>query len=135
MWVQRSGLEVARWHEITRRDARSHGRTMAVVVWLGLCVFGLGGWYYSRGGIVVHFVTGSFWIRFVIVMVGASAFSYWLYRFEVRKEIEKACRRTICRGCGRGGDEPAGTTCGCGEARVPQSTMKWVEEARPNHVA
>ena len=39
MWVQRTAEEIAQWHKATDREARSHGRVIAGMVWLGISLF------------------------------------------------------------------------------------------------
>ncbi|WP_165228204.1 hypothetical protein [Aquisphaera insulae] len=132
MWVPRTEQEVARWHEITRQDARSHGLWIAVLVGVAVVVFSSAGLYYTRAGILLtrnRLLDGS-WRRLILSGIFVAPISYWIYRSESRKELSKATRRTICPDCGRAGEEPVGTACGeCGQALVPQSTMKWVDEA------
>jgi hypothetical protein len=129
VWVRRTPDEVARWHEITRQHARQHGLAIAGFVWILTTMLGVGGVFYTRAGLLVRSsVVGGFWMRLLVFAVVALLISYWVYRSEIRKEIGGALRRTICPECGKGGEEPIGTNCDCGHARVPQSTMKWVED-------
>jgi hypothetical protein len=129
VWVQRTDAEIAQWHNVTRRDARSHALGIAALVWAAVSVLAASGLHYSRLGVVIQrsFV-GGFWGRFLIFAVGALPISHWIYRVEMRKEIDKSIRRTICPACDRGGDAPAGTKCDCGQVIVPSSMMKWVDD-------
>lgn len=128
MWVKRTLEEEARWHEITRRDARSHGLGIAGFVWVMISLFAAAGVLYTRAGFMIQrSLFGSFWVRLPIFAVLAIPFCYWIYRSEMRKELAKANRRTICPNCDIGGNFDPGETCQCGESFVPQSTMKWVK--------
>jgi hypothetical protein len=63
MWVERTPAEVAHWDERTRREARRRSlRTAAVVGVIGsLCA--AFGFCYTRIGIILRSVAGSFWMR------------------------------------------------------------------------
>jgi hypothetical protein len=101
---------------------------MAGFVWLLTTMLGVGGLFYTRSGFLLRSsVVGGFWMRLLMFAVVALPIAYWVYRSEIRKEIGEASRRTICPTCGRGGEEPVGTMCDCGQTLVPQSKMKWVE--------
>jgi hypothetical protein len=129
VWVRRTPDEVARWHEITRQHARLHGLTIAGFVWILTTMLGVGGVFYTRAGLLLRSsVVGGFWTRLLVFAMAALLMSYWVYRSEIRKEIGGPLRRTICPSCGKGGEKPIGTNCDCGQALVPQSTMKWVED-------
>jgi hypothetical protein len=129
LWVRRTEDEVARWHEITRRDARSNGLTIAILAWVAVIVLASFGVFYYRGGIVIqhHILLGS-GLRLAIFLSITAAISYWIYRFETLRELAEAGRRTRCPACGAGSADNLGQSCGCGDVFVPQSTMKWVED-------
>ncbi len=100
---------------------------MAILVLIIGAVFAAGGLFYSRAGIIQHGVSGSFSARLAFFAAVLAPFCYWLYRHERGKELAKAYRRTICPTCDIAGDGNAGTPCRCGDAFVPQCSMKWVE--------
>ncbi len=128
MWVQRTPEEVARWDAITRRDARRHGLGIAGISCVGGVVFVAGGLLYTRAGVIHHHVAGSFWVRLPILAALTAPFAYWFSRHEMRKELAKAYRRTICPTCDIAGDGNAGQACRCGDTFVAQCSMKWVDD-------
>ncbi len=130
MWTQRTPEEVAKWHEATEREARSHGRLIAGIVWVGVSVLVAGGWFVSfRGGFATHSSTsGSFWLRLPIFAALALPFAWFVYRRESRSELAKLTRRSICTKCEASGESEPGTACQCGGTFVAASTVRWVED-------
>ena len=117
--------QVGRHHAARRATARPWDRGPGLDRGL-VCV--AGGLLYTRAGVNHHHVTGSFWVRLPILAVLAAPFAYWFYRHEMRKELAKAIRRTICPTCDIAGDGNAGQACRCGDTYVAQCSMKWVDE-------
>jgi hypothetical protein len=130
MWIQRTPEEVAKWHEATAKEARSHGRLVAGLVWVGVAVFVAGDWFVSfRGGFATHSsTTGSFLVRLPIVAAVALPFAWFVYRRETRSELAKLSRQTICPQCDTSGEQQAGNSCECGGKFVPTSTVRWVDD-------
>ena len=130
MWIKRTPEEVAKWHEVTARDARSHGRLIGGMVWVLVSLFGACGWFVSlsAGFAMQRSVAGSFWVRLLVIGVIVFPFAYWVFRRERRSELQKLTRRTICPKCDASSESNDGTACECGGAFVPQSTMKWIDE-------
>ena len=67
MWIQRTSEEIAKWHRASEREACSHGRLIAGMVWALVSVLAAGGWFvFVSGGAAVAVqrnVTGGFWLR------------------------------------------------------------------------
>jgi len=132
MWVQRTPEEIAKWHEATAREALSHGRFIAGMVWILVSVLLAGGWFVSiRAGFAAQQSTsGSFWLRLPIVAAVALPFAWFVFRYESKKELAELKRRTICPRCDTAGEGNTGGPCPCGGTAVLQSTMKWIEDER-----
>jgi hypothetical protein len=129
VWIRRTEAEVARWHEITRRDARSNGLTIAILAWVVVIVLvSFGFFYFGNGLIIQHQILLGNGMRLAIFLSIATAISWWINRFESRRELAEAGRRTRCPACGAGSADNLGQSCGCGDVFVLQSTMKWVED-------
>lgn len=131
MWTQRTPEEVAKWHDATQREARSHGRLIAGMVLIIVPLLLAGGWFVSfRAGAAVHqSTTGSFWMRLPIFVVVALPFAWFVYRRESRGELAKLTRQTICPKCEAGGESNDGAACECGGTFVSRSTVRWVDES------
>jgi len=130
MWIERTPTEVAKWHEATQRDARSHGRFIAGIVWVLVSAFVAGGWFVSfRAGVASQqSQPGNFWIRLPLVALIALPFAWFVFRTESRKEMEKLDRATICPKCDTASDTNPGAPCQCGGQFVPQSSLKWIDD-------
>jgi len=130
MWVQRTSEEIAKWHEATEREARSHGRIIAGVVWVLVPVLLAGGWFVSfRAGFAVQRnFWGSFWLRLPVFAVLAWPFAWFVFRRESKNELAKIHRRIICPKCDTAAEGEAGVSCHCGGIFVSQSTVKWIED-------
>jgi hypothetical protein len=124
---------MAKWHEATAKEARSHGRLIGGMVWILVSVLVAGGWFVSfRAGFALHTSGGgSFWLRLPVFAALAFPFAHWVFRYERKSELRKLTRRTICPKCDTSSESNDGAACQCGGAFVSQSTMKWVDEERP----
>ena len=129
MWLPRTPEEVEQWHAATRREAKFQITLLTVLIWLGLSALVAGGWIAgNRFGVVVQeSVSGTFWSRFLLFTLVGSPIAFWAYRHELRKDIAKSNRMTICPQCEQSAAGNIGATCDCGGSFVPQSTVKWVE--------
>src|SRR5215472_6097069 len=130
MWVERTPEEIAKWHDATQREARSHGRLIAVMVLVVVPLVVAGGWIVSfrTGAAVQQSTSGSFWMRLPIFITVTLPFAWFVYRRETRNELGKLMRRTVCPKCDTGSDSNDGARCPCGGSFVSQSTMKWEDE-------
>ena len=130
MWVKRTEVEEARWHEITGREARSRGLPSAIVVLVAtLCGTAGGVFSFRFGAIIPTPHSGSLPARLIVCLFFGPFMALFIYRRIVRNEVSKSLQRTICAKCGSAGEQPAGTDCVCGGQYVPQSTMKWVDDS------
>src|ERR1043166_4510561 len=116
MWIERTAEEVAKWHEATAREARSHGRLIGGMVWVLVSLLGAGGWFVGvRAGLAVqHTVAGSFVVRLLLLAVLVFPFAYWVFRRECKSELQKATRQTICPKCDISSERNDGSVCECG---------------------
>ena len=131
MWIQRTPEEIAKWHDASQREARSHGRLIAGMVLVIVPLLLAGGWFVSfrTGAAVQQSTSGSFWVRLPIFVAFTLPFAWFIYRRESRSELAKLTRRTVCPKCDTSRESNDGATCHCGGNFVSQSTMKWVDES------
>ena len=129
MWVQRTPEEVTKWQKAAEREACSHGRLIAGIVWVLVSICAAGGWFFFFSGgtgiAAQRDVSGSFWLRLPVFGLVVAPVAYWIYRHEKRKELVKITRQTICPGCDTAAEGNAGAGCKCGGSFVLSSTMKW----------
>jgi len=134
MWIQRTSEEIAKWHKATEREACSHGRLMAGIIWALFSISAAGGWLVfisgTTGAALQRAVNGGFWLRLPIFALITLPFAYWIFRRERRKERAKILSRTVCPECDITGEGNAGTICKCGGAFVSSNTVKWIEKSK-----
>ena len=137
MWVQRTPEELTKWNQSTEKQARSGGLQIGVAAWIIAALILSSGWIVSlRGGTAVQGSWGgTFWTRLPIFAVVTLPIVFIASRYERRKSLRKAASQTICPKCDTSGQGNAGAVCQCGGSFVPQSTMKWVEDAEHEHAA
>jgi len=134
MWVQRTAGEREQWHRTTARDARSHGLIIGGMVWVVLSLMLAGGWVASAQFAVVAESggSGSFWKRLPILAIVILPLCWWISRREGKRKLHSAIHRTICPKCETAAEGNAGLSCDCGGSFMPQSTVKWSDEPKPD---
>jgi len=120
-----------KWQNAAEREASSHGRLIAGIVWILVSIFAAAGYFFIGGSVGImgqQSVSGSVWLRLPVFGLISAPLAYWIYRRERRKELAKITQRTICPGCDASAEGNAGIGCKCGGNFVLSSTMKWVEK-------
>ena len=130
MWIQRTPEEVAKWHNATKREARSHGRLIAGLVLVIVPLLLAGGWLVSfrTAAAIQQSASGSFWMRLPIFTIVTLPIAWFIYRRESRSELARLTRQTMCPKCEAGGETNDGAPCECGGTFVSRSTVRWVDE-------
>jgi hypothetical protein len=130
MWIPRTPDEVASWRKATSRESLANARLVGVLLWLAISAMAAAGLVVSRNAAfaIGKGNAGGFWIRFgysAALSFPFVCFGLWrVYRSDMAKEE----RRTVCPRCDTTGTGNAGSSCACGSAFVPCSSVRWVED-------
>lgn len=132
MWTPRSPEEITQWHKNAEREAISHGRMIAGIVWVVVAIVSASGWLFflsaGTGIAIQRNVTADFWLRVPVFGLIAAPFAYFIFRTEKRKELARIKLRTICPACDTSAENNPGAACKCGGSFVLASTLKWIEK-------